>query len=315
MNVVSSTILKLVLIALFGWVLYKRKFVDDKILNFLTFFVINFTIPFLIFSHLIENLKIDTRPSLIIFLILSTILFIVGFVVAFIFSFWQKDYFRREFIALVSFQNSGYLPMNIAFFLFPSNIKETFFTYIFLYLLGFNIIMWSIGSFFIFKKRGEIFKLKSLFTPPIISIIFALLLVYTGASKFFPNFLLIPIKMIGNLSFVLSMIILGCFLAEIRLEGFSKRIFIIFNVVLLRLFVVPLIFLILIIKFKIFSLLGMFIILEASMPSAVSLPIVGNLRKADSEFISQGVLVTHVFSIFTIPLWLDFYLKVSNFNF
>jgi predicted permease len=63
------------------------------------------------------------------------------------------------------------------------------------------------------------------------------------------------------------------------------------------------------------SLLGFFIVLQAAMPSAVSLPIVANLRKADSEFISQAVLFTHIFSIATVPVWLGLYMRLSAFSF
>jgi predicted permease len=58
----------------------------------------------------------------------------------------------------------------------------------------------------------------------------------------------------------------------------------------------------------------MFILMQAAMPSASSLPIVAGLRGTDSSFVSQGVLSTHVLSIITIPLWLSLYLKISGFS-
>ena len=42
---------------------------------------------------------------------------------------------------------------------------------------------------------------------------------------------------------------------------------------------------------EIFSLFGLFIILEASMPSAASLPIVVDLRNGNSAFVSKGVFL------------------------
>jgi predicted permease len=207
---------------------------------------------------------------------------------------------------MVSFQNCGYLPLNIALFLFSAELREEFIIYTFLYILGFDIIMWSVGSFFIFRKQGEGFQAKSLFTPPIISTILALLFVYSGTAKFIPQIVISPIKMIGDTSFVLSMVILGCWLARVNLEGFYKKLFIILEASFLKLIVLPLIFLLIAIKLDISSLFGFFIVLQASMPSAVSLPIVANLRKADSEFISQGVLFTHIFSIATVLLHFHF---------
>ena len=314
MNVVSLAVIRLFLITFLGFYLYKKKSIKKEVLDFLTSFVINFTIPSLIFSHLIENFLPGQRLSLGFFILLSILIFFMGFLLAFIFSFKRKNKFRGEFISLVSFQNGGYLPINLAFFLFSASQREEFLNYIFLYILGYNVIMWSVGSFFIFKKKGESFKFKSIFTSPVISTVLALSFVYTNTARFVPSLILVPIKMIGDTSFVLSMIILGCWLAQISLSGLYKRLFIIGGASFLKLMALPCIFLLVVVKLKIFSLLGLFIILQAAMPSAVSLPIIASLRKADSEFVSQGVLLTHLLSIFTIPLWLGLYLKFSGFT-
>jgi hypothetical protein len=182
-------------------------------------------------------------------------------------------------------------------------------------VVGFDIIFWSVGTYFIFRKKGEQLKLKSIFTPPIIATILALIFVYSGMAKFIPQVLLSPVKMIGDTSFVLSMLILGCWLARIDTASLRNKLTVVLEASALKLLVVPLIFLFLTIKFDISSLFGLFIIIQAAMPSAVSLPIIVNLHKADSEFVSQGVLITHIFSIFTIPLWVGLYLNFSHFSF
>ncbi|MBP7089093.1 MAG: AEC family transporter [Candidatus Omnitrophica bacterium] len=313
MEIVSFAVIKLTLISLLGFYLCKRNLFNDEVLRFLTFFVVNITVPFLIFSHLIKNSQAVLSYNLGIFLVLSLVIFLSGYILSNIFSFRSNHRFKSEFVSLVSFQNSGYLPMNIALFLFTPLIQEQFLIYIFLYLLGFNILMWSAGSFFTFKKRGEKFKFKSIFTPPIVSTIAALFLIYIKIADIIPEIIITPIRMVGEVSYVLSMVILGYWLAKVKLKGLSRNLLSVGGVSLLKLVIMPLLFLIVILKFNIASLLGLFIILEAAMPSAASLPIVAVLRDADSEFISQGVFITHVLSIFTIPLWLGLYLKLSGF--
>ena len=313
----SSAIIKLVLVAFLGFSLYRRKYIDDKVLSFLTSFVIKFTVPFLIFSHLTDNADIVLNHSIFIFLAISIVIFFAGYILGLIFSFRKSAEFRKEFISTVSLQNSGYLPMNIAFLLFSSVLREEFLVYIFLYILGFDVIFWSVGSFFIFKKKGEKFRIKSLFTPPIISTALALLLIYTlyARTTFRMPFLIIsPLKMVGDTSFVLSMLILGSWLARVRIEGIRKRLFALAEASVLKLILLPLLFLLLTYKLGLLSLLGVFIVLEAAMPSAASLPIIADLRGADNEFISQGVFFTHILSIFTIPAWL-YIMKLLGFNF
>lgn len=312
---ISLTVIKLTIITVLGYYFYKKTIIDQKVLNFLIFFVVNFTVPFLGFSHIVENLKRGMEPVPLLFILLSFVLFGVSFILGYIFSFKRSHDFKKEFTSIVSFQNCGYLPLSLAAFLLPGNIKENFIIYTFIYMVGFDIIFWSVGSHFIFRKKGEKLKLKSVFTPPIIATLTALVFVYADIAKFIPQVLLSPIKMMGDTSFVLSMIILGCWLARIDVTSLRKRLPIVLEASALKLLAVPLIFLLLTIKLDIASLLGLFIIIQAAMPSAVSLPIVVNLHKADSEFVSQGVLLTHIFSIFTIPLWVSLYLKFSHFRF
>ena len=50
------------------------------------------------------------------------------------------------------------------------------------------------------------------------------------------------------------------------------------------------------------------------MPSAASLPIVVNWHKREAEFASQGVFVTHILGIITVPIWIELFLKFSNFS-
>jgi len=315
MGIVSLAVIKLFLVALLGFYLYRKNFIKDGSLKFLLSFVINFAFPFLIFSNLIGNYQIVLTHSLGKFIVISVGIFLAGYILGFFTSFKVSHKFRGEFVSLISFQNGGYLPINIAFFLFPLGVREKFLVFTFLYLLGFNMIMWSIGSSFVFKGNMRKFKVKSIFFPPIISTIVSLILIYIGLAKFIPTMVISPLKMIGETSFVLSAIILGCWLAKVKLKGLLERSLIIGKAAGLKLIVLPLFFFIVVVSFKIFSLLGLFIVLQAAMPSAVSLPIVANLNNADSEFVSQGVFFTHILSIFTIPLWLGLYLKVSGFNF
>lgn len=312
MQIVSFAVIKLCLIAVFGFILYKKNIVDRRVLDFLTFLVINLAIPFFFFSHLIDNADLVLRQSVLAFLSLSVIIFFAGYGLGILSSF-KKGSIKREFISIVSFQNSGYLPMNIALFLFTPAVREAFLVYVILYLLGYNILIWSVGSFLIFREKGEKLSKQSLFTPPILATIIALVFLYSGLYKFVPELILCPVRMIGNISFVFSMIILGCWLAMIDRKGILAKIPVITVASLLKLVIMPLIFFVILRQLKVFSILGLFILMQAAMPSATSLPIVVSLRKGgNAEFISQGVFFSHLLSIFTVPLWLGLFLDISG---
>lgn len=313
MNIVSLAVLKIVLVSFLGVYLYRRKFISPDSLKFLTFFVIDISIPCLIFSRLIEGLSGVSIAQVIFFLFFSLLVFFAGVILGGLFSIKMPLVYRREFISGISFQNAGYLPLSLSFFLLSGQRLDDFLVYILLNLLGFNIILWSVGSFIIFRNKGQKFKLKSIFTPPVTSTLIALFMVYTGLANLAPKFLLSPMKMVGDTSFVLSMIILGSWLAQVDIKGLLKKIALVGWLSFVKLMVMPGVFLFFVVKFEVFSLLGLFIILQSAMPSAASLPIIVNLKGADSKFISQGVLMTHLLSIFTIPFWVAIFLNISGF--
>jgi len=313
MIIIFLAITKLFFIIFLGFYLYRRKILKDEALDFLTTFVINISIPFLILSNIITHFEPGNMPSPLIFIALSVGIFTLGLFLGILFSLGTKKSIRREFITLTSFQNCGYLPMNIAAFLLPHPARETFLTYIFLYILGFNILMWSVATFFIFKKREETFKIKSMLTPPVLSTIVSLAIVYMGLQKIIPTVIIAPTEAIGQTSFVLSMIILGAWLAKSKVKYYIYSLSA-WKMAIIKLVLLPAIVFAATIHNSVYSLLGMFIVLEASMPSAASLPIVVNLRGGDSKFISYGVFITHAISLLTVPLWIELFLKVSNLN-
>lgn len=315
MTVVISAIVKLVIIALFGFLLYRKNILKDESLRFVTVFVVNFSVPFLIFSRIIDNFHKEFIPSPVFFILVSIGIFILGISVSLLFGVFIKKPLRREFISLISFQNCGYLPMNIAFMLLPSLLREEFLLYVFFYILGFNILMWSLGSFLIYKTAKDKFIWRTLFTPPIISVILGIFVIYFDIEKFIPEVIIAPIRMIGNTSFVFSMLILGGWLAKGRIHNVTSHLRFHFMVNILKLIVLPLVMLVIVIKFNLYSLLGLFLILEAAMPSAASLPIVSSWYDVNTEVVAQGVLVTHVVSIITVPLWIEVFLKISGYTF
>jgi len=314
MDTVVFAIIKVTLIAVFGFFLYRRKIIKDESLGFLTAFVVNFAVPFLVFSRIIEGFQPGDGPSPWIFFVFSIGIFILGLIISGIFSFLAAPGIKREFFSLVAFSNCGYLPMNIALFLFSSLVRERFLIYVFFYIVGFNILMWSIGSFMLFKRKEDAFKAKTLLSPPVVAIVIALVLVYLNLARFIPAILLSPLKMIGETTFVLSMVILGAWLGKESLGLIRQRVREVIGVVILKLIVVPLVVFILVLKWKVFSLLGLFMVMEAAMPSAVSLPIVAHWYKREASFISQGVFITHLAGIITVPFWIELFLKVSGYS-
>jgi predicted permease len=122
-----------------------------------------------------------------------------------------------------------------------------------------------------------------------------------------------PMKIVGDISFPVSMIVLGAWLAKSRVpRGFSE-IKPLLNIAIVKLVVVPALFFVAALKLDIVPFLGLFIVIEASMPSAATMPIIADIHNANSEFTSQGVFFTHLVALVTVPVWIELYLKVTGF--
>ncbi len=313
MFIVASVIAKVLLITLFGWYLRRRDYLDERSFDFLNRFLVDFASTFLIFSSIVANHTLILNNRVSFFIFFSVAVFLLGYLLGELFhrKQWQV---KPELQGLVAFQNCGYLPLNIAVFLLSGFAREYFLVFIFIYLLGFNFLIWSVGSFLIFKKSGESFDMRSLLLPPVVGTILGLVLVYLRLAAYIPAVIVDPMRMIGDTTPALAALALGGWLAMVELKGFKEKAAPLLTAAFLRLILVPLIFFIIVVLMHWYSLLGLFVVLIAAMPSAVTMPVIAKLRGADTAFVSQGVFITHVIGIVTIPLWLGLFLKIAHFR-
>jgi len=306
-----TAVLQMTLIVALGFMLARRHLLEDKALDFLTVFTINYAVPLMIFVYLVQSANVVVRRPVWIFLGLSLAIFALGWVLGYLMTLRLKS-FKKEIIGLVSLQNAGYLPMNLAVFMFWGRMRDEFLVYVILYLLGFNILLWSLSGLLIYHDTARRFDWKQLINPPLIATLLGLLVVYTKLSRYLGPVILGPFKMVGDTTFVLSMIVLGAWLAKVKLAGISKALAPVLRLSAVKLVLMPLLVFGFLFGFKIFSFIGFFALMQSAMPSAATLPIVADIHRADSEFTSQGVFLTHVLSVISVPFWLELYIRVSS---
>jgi len=307
---VVYAILHLVIIAGLGYFLRRRNIMQESADTFLTTLLVNVSFPCLAFSTIAGQFTTGQLPVLGTLFIADIGIFIAGVVTAgFSFLFLRRLPHKKEITALAAFQNCAYIPMNLALFIQEPLFRERFLLYVFLYTAGFNLIMWSLGSFLVLKKKEERFDVGTLLSPPVSSVFVSLAVVLTGLVRYIPGVLLSSIRTIGDASFFLSLLLLGSALSLIDVRIFRNKhiLFALGAATILKLLVVPLLVHALNMQFAVRGLLGFFILVEAAMPAAVSLIVVGAYRKANVQFLSAGIFLTTVVSVVTIPLWLNMY--------
>ncbi len=314
MNFLFGVVFQLVLLAGFGFFLQHKKFLDETRAQFLTDVLINVCIPALIISELSRNFSFALRPHWFLIIAWSFLICIVGGALGFLFVYlFSKRFPPRETVSLLAFQNCGYLPMVLAHFMFPESLRDMFLVYIFIYLIGFNFIFWSVSPHFFFKNSKTKLEFKDFFNLPTQATVISLLFVLVGLNRFIPATVLDCFSAIGSVSFVLSMILLGYELSRSALRGITFDRFIGLCIVSFgKLVVVPLVFFFVLLVLRIQDIFGLFLIIQAAVPSAVSLTVIARWKNLDAEFIAQNLLFSHLGSILTLPVWIKiFYLSAG----
>ncbi|MBU3959046.1 MAG: AEC family transporter [Candidatus Omnitrophica bacterium] len=294
------------LLAAIGYLLIKKNILNHQGLDALSKLVIGITLPLLIFCQLVKDFKFSLYPHWWVFPLLSIVITGAGLIAGAVFiGFIRGAQEKAQFLSLVTFQNSGYLPLGLIVALLPRDQAGTLLVYLFLFLLGFNLVIWSLGTYILSFHQRKRFELGSLFSPPVIAILFSLLFIFLGLDKFMPEALVKPLRLVGDCTLPLAMFVIGGNLAQIQLGKINKKA--ISLVFLAKLIILPLAGLLLILKFKLPQLLGLLILMELAMPPATSLSLITRHYKQEDLLISQGVFFSHILSILTIPLFLSLY--------
>lgn len=309
-------IVQLLFLAVVGYFLFKRKVIDKCALKFISTFVVNVSTPALIFYKMMGHFNFSFKPAWWIFFILSFAFFGVGYLLSSLFYKCSGSKCHLpEMRMLAVFQNCGYLPMNIAYLMFAGQTQDDLLIYTMLYLFGFNILIWSVGSAFIYRKSTERFEFRSIFNPPIVATFFVLVFKLIFSDQVvLPVIINTPLEMLGKTTFPLSMIFLGgtladagmkkidkLFLKEVSIAAFTKLVAFpaVALVVCTQVDSIPL-------------LLGFFVVLQASMPSAVNVVVATQHRNGDYHFAARSIVLLHFAAIISVPFWLNLFISLKN---
>lgn len=297
------------LLGTIGYLLVKRNILGQNGLASLSRLVIEVTLPILIFCQLVRDFSFSLYPNWWVFPLLGLAITFLGLLIGFLFVGFIRGFQNKlQFLSLVAFQNSGYLPLTLVAALLPKEKADTMFIYLFLFLLGFNLVMWSLGVHLLSFTRTKRFELGSLFSPPVIATTFSLLFIFLGFNRFVPAVVLRPLRMVGDCTLPLAMFVVGGNLAQIHLGKINKKAMGL--LLFAKLVILPLLGILLILKFKFPELLGLLIVMELGAPSATSLSLIITHYKKEDIFISQGVFLGHILSLITLPVFLSLYFSL-----
>lgn len=309
-KITASGVGQSLILGVLGFFLIKRNILGEEGLDAISKFVIDVAVPLLIFSRLVKGFTFEQYPDWWVYPLLSLCVTALGIMLGFAFSgFIKGTQEKMQFISLVSFQNSGYLPLILVASMLPQQQADTVFIYIFLFLVAFNVVMFSAGGYLLTYHKAKKFDWRSLFHPAVVSTLIGLFIVWLKLNRFMPALVMKPIELVGDCTVPLATLVVGGNIAAISCSAVNKGAISLMS--LAKLVLMPALGLLLVYQFRIGGLLGFLIILQLAMPPATNLSVIVRQYRQNDCLVSQGVFWGHMISIITIPVFLSLYFMLG----
>ncbi|SJZ36879.1 AEC family transporter [Selenihalanaerobacter shriftii] len=299
-TIIINQILILFLMILVGYIVRKKGIINQEINEGLSNLLLEVNLPALIISSmtitinptLITNIKTISFISIIIYLIL---IIVVTFLMKFLsISKRQKPVLNYFLI----FGNVGYMGYPVIDTIYP----EHGLFYAVIANLFFNLLMFTYGIYIFTKdnKNNEGISLKNLLNNGLIATVIGFILLFTGWQ--IPTFINGGLESLGNMTFPLSMLIIGSSLTNINFKTIlsNTSLYLLSG---LKLLVIPFIILLILKPFNIPKVINDITIILFAMPASASGVIFAEKFDSDYEFASEGVFFTTLLSLFTIPIF------------
>jgi len=289
-------------IGLIGFFIIKKKLIPINILEFLTPLVLDIALPCLIFVNIINNFNPVEIPywwQLPLWWVFFTS---VALVLTFLFSLVSNKKTKREFAVSLFYQNAIFFPLAIFAGLFGE--QTIYISLLFIFTIFYAALFFSTYFLFFEKKQKNLFNWKKIIHPVVIVTFIALIIRLTELQNFIPNFLMRIFYLLGGMTIPLIMLILGGNIyVDFKKKGEIQTIEIT-KFVIIKNFLFPLIFLVIIILLKPFLSysIALIIILQSSLPPITAVPLVTERVGGDRTIVNQFIVVSFVFSLISIPI-------------
>ena len=296
--VVFQTMLKLFLLLVLGFVLFKCHIFDEYTNKKISALIVNVASPMLIISSIAG---VEGNDKSIVFLMIGAgILMYIGFIILGkiinrIFPFPKKDWPVYE--CMVVFANTGFMGYPVLLDVFG---QEAVF-YASLIHMAFNFFVYTYAIMCLTKSDDSKFKLnfKQLLTPGIV-LIFIGILIYLFDMQL-PSVLMYTINSVGSLTAPLSMMMIGSSLAVYPIkDSFTDWRSYVFAFV--RLIIVPFVTMIVCRLLHINPYYANITIITNAMPVGSMVLMLATQYNANVKIVTKNIVVSTLLSVIIIPI-------------
>ncbi len=294
-----QSVFTIVLLVFIGYVLQVNGKITNSIGSFLSYFVVNITLPCSVFKTVTTSLgseELKNIPLYVTVIMLSQIVsMIFAWAIAKAFKIYEEK--KGSFIALTAFNNTLFMGMPVSIALFG----EANASIILYYYVASTILFWSIGIRVIAGKKitGK-FKIPTPLYGLVLGII--VVLVREAYPSFgLPDFANDTIKYIAGMTTPLSMIFTGFALGQFGLKNIRLDKSVCLGLVA-RFIISPLVFIVGIMLLNVDSLARNVFIVQAFMPVMASQTVIARQYGVDDKYPAVMVAISTLMSLVIIPI-------------
>ncbi len=217
---------------------------------------------------------------------------------------------RRTFAFTTGLYNYGYVPLPLIQKLFNPQTTAV----LFIHNVGVEIAIWTAGIMLLTGANRATLnateRWKMVFNAPVIAILSAVTLHFTGAKIWFPSVALSAVHNMGSAAIPLGLILSGAtFADQMRDLKMNNATRVSLGAVTLRLALIPLLMLTLARWLPCPIELRRIIVIQAAMPCALIPVLLTKHYNGEPNTAMRIVLLTSLLSFLSIPLWIQFGLK------
>jgi len=217
---------------------------------------------------------------------------------------------RNTFIVAAGIFNYGFIPIPLTLQLFPGDAATL--SSLLLHNAGVDLAIWTVGVSILAGKFGAKMPPKESFMM-LAMIAVAGTLNYTGAWKHRPIWFGKSVEMLGAMAIPISLLLSGAMIADVwKQANFRSSGRTIAAASLVRLLVLPICFIGLAKILPVSINLKRVLVIQAAMPSAVFVIVLGRHFGGDVPTAVRIVVATSFLALATIPVWLWVGFRVIN---
>ena len=289
LSVILEVAVILILIVI-GYFTVKKGMFTKESLGSITSFLLYIVTPCLIVSSFLsaESGKLDGW-TLLLAAVLPALSIVISIALSYLFFRKEPSGRRRVLRFSMIFCNVGFMGIPLVEGIVGSEgvLYGSFF------IAVFNIFCWTYG--YVMMGGGKVRLKALLLNPGVIGLPLYLLDVPV------PALFVEPVELISALNTPLAMIVVGGYIAQVKLRAFVSDLAV-YKMAVLRLVVAPLLYLALVWLLRPDETLLMSTVIQAATPVAANCVLFAVQYDSDAELASKSVAVSTALSVVTIPL-------------